>query len=329
MLPDMGSPKSSKDPSTGAVYEGHHFSEPAASNLALQRAFSGRDELLASIPSLPAVLQSLLNELDQPADKVNLSRVADMIGRDEALAAQCLRMANSALFSRRGPPKDTLRGAVRTLGTARIRDIAVSCGLMRIVPSSTGALDPMRFWQHSLACAIVSRKLARSVGFGDPEEAYLAGLLHDIGYIVNLIVLPRETSAALERAQREGLFAGEVEYSDLGFTHCQSGEILARQWRLADTLVEVILCHHDPVAATHNPALVAIISLADRLCRASDLGLGYAETPGPLESCDPVWRLLAQHCPFASEISWNDFLKESANYVGEIHTLVVAMCAGG
>ena len=153
---------------------------------------------------------------------------------------------------------------------------------MRIVPgSSRGALDPLIFWQHSLACAIISRKLARSVGFGDPEKAYLAGLLHDIGYIVNLLVLPGETKAAMERARRDHLFAGEVEYSDLGFTHCQTGEILARQWRLADTMVEVILCHHEPAAATQNRGLVAIVSLADRLCRASDLGLGYPETPIP------------------------------------------------
>jgi len=327
MQPNLDSSQTRKDPSKGSVFEDHHFSEPAASNLALQRAFSGRDDLLASIPSIPSVLQSLLEELDQPADNVNLLRVAEIIGRDEALAAQCLRMANSALYSR-GPGTDSLRGAVRTLGTARTRDIAVSCGLMRIVPGSKGAVDPLIFWRHSLACAIVARKLARSVGFGDPDKAYLAGLLHDIGYIVNLVVLPRETEAAMARAQREGLFAGEVEYSDLGFTHCQSGEILARHWRLADTLVEVILCHHEPAAATHNPALVAIVSLSDKLCRASDLGLGYAETPSPLESSAADWRLLAEHCPFADEMSWSEFVKESANYVGEIHKLVLGLCGG-
>jgi len=199
MLPDLENPRNSQRSPEGSAFFGHHFSEPAATNLALQRAFNGKDDLLASIPSIPAVLQTLLNELNQPADAVNLLRVAEIIGRDESLAAQCLRMANSALFSR-GPGTDSLRGAVRTLGIARTRDIAVSCGLMRIVPRSKGTLDPLVFWQHSLACAIVSRKLARSVGFGDPEKAYLAGLMHDIGYIVNLVVLPQETRAALERA---------------------------------------------------------------------------------------------------------------------------------
>jgi putative nucleotidyltransferase with HDIG domain len=328
MLPNSENPAVLPGPIRESAFLGHHFSEPAATNLALQSAFKGKDALLTSIPSIPAVLETLLNELDQPADTVNLFRVADIIGRDESLAAQCLRMANSALFSR-GPASDSLRGAVRTLGIARIRDIAVSCGLIRIASASKGSLDPVVFWQHSLACAIMSRKLARSVGFGDPEKAYLAGLMHDIGYIVNLIVLPEKSSAVMERAQREGLFPGQVEYSDLGFTHCQSGEILARQWRLPDAQVEVILCHHDAAAAVVNPALVAIVSLSDRLGRASGLGFGYAEAPDSLDSWEADWKILIEKCPLAAEITWSEFAKESANYVGEIHKLVDSMYAGG
>jgi len=303
------------------------LSEPAALNHALLQALNGKDDLLASIPSIPGVLQSLLSELDQPADNVNLLRVAEIIGRDESLAVQCLRMANSALYSR-GPVTDSLRGAVRTLGIARTRDIAVSCGLMRIVPASMKALDPVIFWQHSLACAIIARKLARSVGFGDPEKAYLAGLLHDIGYVVNLVLFPQQTKVAVEKAQREGLFLGQVEYSELGFTHCQSGEVLARRWNLPETLVEVILCHHHVPAAVTNPALVAIVSLADRLCRISNLGFGYTEASDPMVMWNADWRILSQQCPFAAEMTWGDFVKDSEAYVGEIHNLVAAMCKG-
>jgi putative nucleotidyltransferase with HDIG domain len=301
------------------------FSEPAASNRALICALEGKDAFLAAIPSIPAVVQAVLSEVNQPADNVNLLRVAEIIGRDESLAAQCLRMANSALYSR-GPASDSLRAAVRTLGIARIRDIAVSCGLLRIAPASTKTLDPEIFWQHSLACAIIARKLARAVGFGDPEKAYLAGLLHDIGYIVNMVVFPGQTKTALDRAQRDGSFMGEAEYAELGFSHCQSGELLARRWTLPDDLVEVILCHHNVPATVTNPGLVAIVSLADSLGRASGLGLGYVETPNPLDSCAPVWSILVQQCPLAGEMSWNDFVKDSETYVEEIRNLVAAMC---
>jgi len=156
--------------------------------------------------------------------------VAEIAGQDEVLAAQCLRMAHSALFSR-GPALDSLRAAVRRLGTAphsRRR-----C-LMRIAPArpaSAKALDSVVFWQHSLACAIIARKLAPAVGFSDPEKAYLAGLLHDIGYILNLVAFPEQPETVIEEAARDRLFMGEVEYSNLGFTHRQTGEC----WRAGRT----------------------------------------------------------------------------------------------
>ena len=306
------------------IHGSERFSEPAAGNLKLLHALEGKDDLLASIPSIPAVLQTLLNELDQPADNVNLLRVAEIISHDEALAVQCLRMANSALYSR-GPGTDSIRGAVRTLGIARTRDIAVSCGLMRVMPGASQTLDPVVFWKHSLACAIIARKLARSVGFGDPEKAYLAGLLHDIGYIVNLVVFPEQTRAAIEKARREGLFPGEAEYADLGFSHCQSGELLARRWNMAEALVEVILCHHHVATAIVNPGLVAIVSLADRLCRTSNLGFGYEETVDPMASWEADWTVLVESCPLAAEITWSDFVRDSEAYIEEIHTLVGAM----
>jgi HD-like signal output (HDOD) protein len=145
--------------------------------------------VLASIPMNPAVLQTLLNQLNQPVDSLNLLQMSEIIGRDKALAARSLRMANSPLFNR-GSVCDSLHGAVDTLGIARVREIALSCGMMRIFSDCKSVLNPVVLWQHSLACAIMSRKLARSVRFSDPDKAYLAGLMHDIGYIMNLVVFP-------------------------------------------------------------------------------------------------------------------------------------------
>jgi putative nucleotidyltransferase with HDIG domain len=193
------------------------------------------------------------------------------------------------------------------------------------MPGTSDSLDPVVFWKHSLACAIMARKLARAVGFGDPEKAYLAGLLHDVGYIVNLVVFPEKTKAALEEGRREALFPGEVEYRDLGFSHCQSGELLGRRWNLAEALVEVILCHHYSASAVVNPGLVAIVALADRLCRTSNLGFGYVETADPMDAWETDWTILVAHCPLAAEITWSAFVKDSEAYVQEIHTLVGAM----
>jgi len=71
---------------------------------------------------------------------------------------------------------------------------------------------------------------------------------------------------------------------------------------------------------------VAIVSLADRLSRASNLGLGYLETPNPLDACEGDWSILAQNCPLAKEMSWSEFVKDADSYLEEIRNLVSAMC---
>lgn len=299
------------------------FSEPASTNAALQKALLGHDDLLDSIPIIPAILQSLLAELNQSPEQVNMQRVADLVGRDESLAAQCLRMANSPLFGR-GTATASMRGAVRTLGIARTRDIAVTSSTMRI-GSAQRAVDPLVFWEHSLGCAILSRKLARCVGFDDPENAYLAGLLQDLGCVVNLVLFPEKSKAALEKGQQTSAFLGEPEYEALGFTHCQSGEVLARKWNFSEELIEVIRCHHNPAAAAINPALVAIVALADRLCRSANLGMGYVEIPAPAACWELDWKILKAKIPPTASLEWADFVKDADTYFAEIRELVTAM----
>lgn len=89
--------------------------------------------------------------------------------------------------------------------------------------------------------------------------------------------------------------------------------------------MEVILCHHNPSAATINPALVAIVSLADRLCRSSGQGLGYAENPDPVLQWQCAWNIVAEKCPHATQMSWADFTKDSQAYMAEVRGLVKAM----
>jgi len=302
------------------------FSTPAAKNAELQKTLRTRESLLNSIPSVPVILNSLLAELAQDAEKVDLLRVADLISRDESLAAQCLRMANSPLFGR-GAPTVSVKGAVRTLGISHIRNIAVSGSMMQISSAQT-VLDPMVFWEHSLGCAIVSRKLARSVGFDDPEKAYLAGLMHDLGYVVNLVLLPQQTKAALDKGLETGAFMAESEYQALGFTHCQTGEVIGRKWKFAEDLIEVMLCHHNASAAVLNPALVAIVALADRLCRSANLGMGYKEARDPASDWQGEWKILQEHLPHASSMEWADFANDASAYFGEIREMITAMFQG-
>jgi hypothetical protein len=87
---------------------------------------------------------------------------------------------------------DSLRGAVVALGFQRLRDIVVSCSILKLTPIGATQINPVVFWEHSLGCALVCRHFARKIKFAHPEKAYLGGLLHDLGILVNLWILPKE-----------------------------------------------------------------------------------------------------------------------------------------
>ena len=177
-----------------------------------------RVEGLQHIPTIPAVLAPLLRYLEQPVEQLDVQKVTDMIAQDKSLAAQCLQMANSPLFGH-WKKIDSLRGAVVGLGFHRLSDIAMSCGVLNLMPKdATGVgIDPVVFWEHSLGCALVSRHFARQISYPDPSKAYLAGLLHDLGIIVNLWVMPKEFRGAYEFARAQGIPLHEANdpYSDL------------------------------------------------------------------------------------------------------------------
>ena len=223
----------------------------------------------------------------------------------------------------RWQPITTVRGAVIALGLQRMRTIAVSCCVLKLMPNVEHAFDPIVLWEHSLACALVCRKLAKRIGFRDPEEAYLAGLLHDVGLIVNLCLFPEKFIDAIGRAQVQRIPIHEVEEDALGFTHCASGELLAEKWTLAPDLVEVIRGHHHPEPPQGaSRDLVAVVSVGDRLCRMRNLGYGYDE-PLTLDwLSDPAAVQLRGSCPSARILNWNRFVEEMDVYTKDVHKLV-------
>jgi HD-like signal output (HDOD) protein len=280
-----------------------------------------RMEGMRQIPTIPAVLAPLIRYMQQPVEQLDVQKVTDMIAQDKSLAAQCLEMANSPLFGR-WQKIETLRSAVIGLGFQRVGDIAMSCGVLNLVPSAGGGIDPVAFWEHSLGCALVCRHFARKISFADPGKAYLAGLLHDIGIIVNLWVLPKEFQFAYDIARKEQIPLNEGEKRILGFDHSESGRILAEKWDLPPDLVEVVAFHHTPQRATDTTGLVALVGLSDLLCRMSGLNYGYIEARQVNIVEEPGFALLVEKCPSLKQFDWARLTFELDSYMDDVHTLV-------
>ncbi len=216
---------------------------------------------------------------------------------------------------------DSLRAAIVGLGFQRVSDIAMSCGILNMMPRDSG-IDPTAFWEHSLGCALVARHFARKISYANPGKAYLAGLLHDLGIVVNLCVVPKEFVDAYSLARKEGIPLDEAEKLVLGFTHCESGRLLAERWELAPDLLEVVSLHHSPQEAQVDAGLVSIVEISDLLCRMSGLNYGYVENRQVNLLDQTGFAILSKQCQGMKDLDWARLTFELDAYLDDVHALV-------
>jgi len=280
-----------------------------------------RVQHIESMPAIPAVFLPLLNLLSGTGENVNVDEVVRLVSYDNTIAAQCLRVAASPLFGMALPPK-SIKAAVISLGLRRVETILLTCCLGQAFPSKKWVLDPAVFWRHSLGCAMVCRKFSEKLGAADHEKAYMSGLLHDIGFMVNCLVFSKEFATAMERALQEEVALDEAERLTMGFTHCETGRALAEQWKLADDVIEVIAHHHAIEQSQKAQPLVALVHLSDLLCRMRGLGYGYYERYKVDLVSDPAWAILLQEHRNLEGVDLVRFTFELDEAVEEIHALV-------
>ena len=279
---------------------------------------------LKELPTIPAILVPLLRYLDQPAEQIDMQKVTVLISQDKSLAAQCLQMANSPLFGR-WQKVDSLRTAILGLGFQRVSDIAMSCSVLNLTPNCHSSIDPIIFWEHSLGCALVCRHFARKISYPDPQKAYLAGLLHDLGIIANLWSLPEEFRSAYNRARVDRVPLHEAEQAYMGFTHCDSGRLLAETWDMPADLGATVSLHHSHYESHKHAGLIAIVELSDLLCRMSGLNYGYAEHRQVNILEQPGFAVLSATYPALKDFDWARLTFELDSYLDEVHALVHAI----
>ncbi|MGA2423774.1 MAG: HDOD domain-containing protein [Terriglobales bacterium] len=264
-------------------------------NPKLQSQLQARIKQLDSISTAPAILVPLLDLLRLPSDEVKVEKVVELVSYDGSIAAQCLRMANSPLFSSRNI--ETVHSAVVALGLERVRSMLFGLCINRVIPQDKWVIEPDTYWRHSLGCALVTQRMAKKIEYPEPEKAYLAGLLHDLGLLVNSILYTEEFRKCLRQAAKQHLPLHIVEEQILGFTHCDTGGILCEHWGFSKDLVDAARCHHDVTLLPTAGPLACLVHLSDLLCRVSYLGYGYDEIMGVDLDRDVAWQALVDKYP--------------------------------
>jgi putative nucleotidyltransferase with HDIG domain len=232
---------------------------------ALRRIF-GRE--IEGLPTLPHVVSQVL-EKTRNANS-SLDEIVGLISTDQALVSTFLRLVNSAFygFSRRIA---TLKQAITLLGFRSVRNVVVNAGVVGLFRRRAFDVHHRRrLWDHSVACAVAARLLAERQGWAAKEEAFTAGLLHDIGKVVIDQYAPKHSAAILQRVE-----AGEdprsAEREVLGVDHTKIGAWIAERWHLPKALCAVIEHHHAPDGAPGEiegqAALVRIVAAANEICR--------------------------------------------------------------
>lgn len=243
---------------------------------------------IAELPVLPAGVSEVIAACDDP--DITVGQISQKILQDQQLTASILKLANSAMYglSRRVA---TVTEAVVLLGFATIKSLAISSHTYRLLNRSLPGYGLQRgeIWKHSIAVAMASRRIAVEVHFAPVEEAFIAGLLHDIGKTVLSSYMEDAFDEVSAIVENERIPFSEAELRVLGFDHAELGARIARLWNFPPDLVEAIRFHHDPSAASLKPKLNYAVHLADCICMMLGIGIGsdglsYTIEGGTLEA---------------------------------------------
>lgn len=235
-----------------------------------------------TLAPLPAVaLQAMRLAESANANQHDLIRV---VSSDPALSARILRIVNSAFYGVR-TPVTSLNTAVSVLGFGAIKNIALAASLTRTFRGTKdAAFDPRTLWMHSVAVGATAQLIAARTKTVDASDAFLAGLMHDIGVIVELQLSPIQFLGVLKAAERNpAMRFRDAELDFFGASHEAYGEALAIAWQFPLNIRQVCGFHHRPLEAADDARLLtSLVHVADIV--AAQAGAGFTRT---VESLQP------------------------------------------
>lgn len=250
---------------------------------------------IQNLPALSDVVSRIVSLAEDP--KVSGDQVAEIVGRDQAMVTAILKIVNSPFYglNRR---VSSINHAIVLLGYRTVRNIALSTSLVNTFASG-GDFDRRRFWTHAVCTAAAAKLCARRLRDTDAEEAFLAGLIHDMGCIIFSHYFDQEFALAIKLSNDRGIPLPEAERMVLGLDHAEAGALVARKWNFPPAVADAIEVHHDPKRAAKTSQLSACVYLGNELTDFEESRLfdesGISKRPeelGVLERIDPEMRAI-------------------------------------
>lgn len=230
-----------------------------------------------NIPNVPEVVKDLIQQLNNP--NADLQAIGAKVAEDPTISLKVLRMVNSAHFGLTNKCS-SINDAVVMLGMAKLKTLVIASGLSGCVTEVEG-VDLRAFWSDSFKVAGYAKWAAEHIG-GDADNAFTAGLIHNIGQLLIWMGAPKAASE-IEEYTRSGKERHKVEAQLIGITSAEVGAELASRWKFPDTLIDAIANQYTPATANPFGKEAAAVHLACLINQAAK----NETTPEVLESHMP------------------------------------------
>lgn len=287
-------------------------------NLMMERA-----EILVGavddLPTIPIVATQVLQLLDDP--DISVEEIADLMLTDQVMTARVMKLINSPVY-RPAQEITSLKRALVYIGLRHVRELALTTSVIDVFDRTSGALELNAFWEHSFGVGMVSKIIARKVGYQDLEKAYISGIIHDLGEVFLSNFLREPFLEVLEHIKTRPIKLVDAEAELLGTTHCEIGLCMARKWSFPDAYCDVIAYHHTPIEATVDPVLCAIVNLSDLFCTVRGLNYGGREWISFNLSDEEAWTILKNESPALAQMDIERFCYELDDAIPDVQELV-------
>jgi len=220
--------------------------------------------IFPSMPQAGLKLRALLAKED-----VSIEEIEKILRHDPGLAANVLRLANSAYFGM--PTKvSTLKHAVMLLGVKRFAQIAVTASMNKAMNSAVEGygLSPGELWLHSIAVSTIAEALTKKRNLAENSDCFTPALLHDLGKII-LGEFVKNEQPKIDSLVNSGVPFVMAEKEVLGTNHAEIGALILSKWRFPDDLISAVLCHHLPQGGENSTLPQDIVYLANLMCHSN------------------------------------------------------------